>query len=220
MPNYYPVYLNLEGRRCIVIGGGDVAERKIQHLLECGARVGLISPEATPVLQDLAQQGQIEWVQKSYEPGDLKDAFLAIAATDDSKVNREIYFEAERSKVLLNVVDVTRYCVFIAPAIVRQGDITLAISTGGTSPALARRIREELQGYLTKDYADLAKVLAQVRAAIRRQGVVVQPDVWQDGIKDGTMDLITKGLLEEAKERLIAFLVKSAQKSASDSKVG
>lgn len=213
MPTYYPAYLNLEGRRCVVIGGGQVAERKIVHLLECGARVGLISPEATPFLQELARQEKIEWIHKEYEPGDLKDAFLAIAATDDPRVSREISWEAERSKVLLNVVDVTKYCMFIAPAIVRQGDITLAISTGGSSPALARRLREELQGYLTKEYADLAKVLAQVRVAIRRQGVVVDPDAWQEGIKDGLMDLIRRGQLEEAKSRLVAFLVQSAQKS-------
>lgn len=106
-------------------------------LLESGAQVRLISPEATPKLKSLASEGKIDWVQKSYGPGDLSDSLLVIAATDDPTVNQEIYQEAKRRKVLLNVVDAPKYCTFIAPSIVRQGDITLAISTSGKSPALA-----------------------------------------------------------------------------------
>ena len=142
---YYPVFLNLKGRLCVVIGGGEVAERKVKGLLECEARVRIISPEVTPWLRDVAGQGEVDWLPREYREGDLKGAFLAIASTDRQPVNEAVAAEAAREKVVLNVVDNTPLCTFIAPSVVTRGDVTVAISTGGASPALARKLRESLE---------------------------------------------------------------------------
>ena len=113
MPRYYPVFLNVESRPCVIIGGGEVAERKIESLLECGAHVNVISPEVTPGIEKMAQLGTIHWEKREYQQGDLEGGFLAIDATDDNTVNRNVSREAEKSRVLLNVVDVTHLCTFI-----------------------------------------------------------------------------------------------------------
>ncbi len=138
MTAYYPVYLNLTGKRCLVFGGGPVAEDKIAKLRDSGATVSVVSPEVTPAIRDAALNGHVEWRSRHYQPGDLEGVFLGIAATNQRKVNQQIFQEAERLGVLLNVVDDPGRCTFIAPSIVQRGSVTLAISTGGASPALAR----------------------------------------------------------------------------------
>ena len=131
--------------RCVVIGAGIIAQRKVEQLLEANASITLVSPEATDELVALASAGKIRWVERKYARGDLAGAFLAIAATDDTRTNREIHHEAEIEKTLLNVVDVTELCDFIAPSVVKRGAVTIAISTAGSSPALARKIRELME---------------------------------------------------------------------------
>ena len=145
MPSYYPVYLNLEEQRCVVVGGGYEAERKVQGLLESGAQVTVISPEVTTILHDIANRGLIDWKRREYQPGDLEEAFLVVAENTEPRVYKEVACEAQQRRQLLNVVDVTHLCNFIAPAIVRREDVTFAISTSGLSPPLARRLREELE---------------------------------------------------------------------------
>ena len=144
MPDYYPVYLNLAGKRCVIIGGGAIAQGKIGGLLQAGCQITVISPEATPGIRQAAQRGDFTWLERTYQPGDLEGAFIGVAATNVWHVNREIYEEAERLGVLLNVVDDPDLCSFIAPSIVKREPVTLAISTGGASPALARKLRETL----------------------------------------------------------------------------
>ena len=146
MKPYYPVFLDLNARSCVVIGGGPIAEGKIQMLLECGANITMISPTVTAQIKDLAKTGAIQLEEREYREGDLSQAYLVIAATDDNNVNQTIAREAEQHNLLLNVADVTHLCNFIAPAVVRRGDVTVAISTSGTSPALARKLREEIEG--------------------------------------------------------------------------
>ena len=206
MPSYYPVYLDLKGRRCAIVGGGAEAERKAIGLLECGAQVTVISPRVTVVLQDLASRGLIDWVSREYQPGHLEGVFLAIAENDNPRVYVEVAREAERRGVLLNVVDTTNLCSFIAPAIVRRGEVTFAISTSGLSPALARRLREELSESPVMQWADMAEMLAEVRLALRRQGMKPDPERWQQCMDDELLDLFHSGRREEARARLLTML--------------
>ncbi len=164
----YPICLiGLERRQAVVVGGGNVAARKVGELLEAGAHVTVISPSHTPELEALAQAGRIIIVGRPYRKGDLSNAFLAIAATDDAGVNQTIWREAEQQGCLVNVVDDAAHCHFIMPAIIRRGDVTVTVSTGGTSPALARRLRERLETLVGPEYGELAALLAELRPELR-----------------------------------------------------
>ena len=210
MPRYYPVFLNLEGKRAVIICSGQEAERKIPLLLACGAQVTLISPTLTPQLEDLARDGAVTVCRRTYTPGDMKGAYLAIVGTADVALNHEAASEARREGVLVNTVDDIPYCDFAAPAVVQQGDLTVAISTNGKSPAMARRMREELESYLTPDYADLLNVMAKVRITLLRQRIRPRPDRWQEHIDAELRDLIKQGDLQMAQDYLLARLVESA----------
>ena len=203
---YYPVYLDLRGKPCVVIGGGEIGERKVEGLVESSAEVTLISPDVTQRLQELAHAGRITWHARQYRQGDLKGAFLAIAATDVRDVNQAIAAEAQDEKVVLNVVDDAPLCSFIAPSIVKRGEVTLAISTGGSSPALARKLKETIQDSDLLRYADLAGVLSKARSLIKQRGMVVDADRWQEGITESLIDLVDSGRSEEALNVLMSFL--------------
>ena len=161
----YPVSLDLEGRRCVVVGGGTVAEHKVRGLLDAGAAVTVVAGEFTPALRELAARGELELLERPYAPGDLAGAFLTIAATDDDAVNAEVFAEASERKVLCNAVDDVGHCHFAAPSIVRRGDLTISVSTGGKAPALAKRLRQTLSGQFGQEWGVLVEVLAQARAA-------------------------------------------------------
>ena len=207
MPSYYPVFLNLTGKRCVIFGGGSIAEGKISKLKETGAQVTIISPEATPAIQKLAQTGVVEWNVREYRSGDLEGAFLGIAATDKRQVNQQIFNEAEQLGVVLNVVDDPALCAFIAPSIVERGPVTVAISTGGTSPALARKLRETLADDDALEWADLAHVLSKARNNIKKQGVSVDPQRWQCCLTPELLNLAQSGQEEEALEHLMSSLL-------------
>lgn len=207
MSAYYPVFLDVRNRTCVVIGGGNVGEEKARKLLECEARVVVISPEVNAAVRELAEAGKVTWLPRAYQPGDLEGAFLAIAATDSNQVNRQIAAEAEQRNVLLNVVDVTHLCTFIAPAVARRGDVTIAVSTSGASPALARKFREELSRSRILEYADLAPLLADVRKELRRMGVRVDTDHWQKCITQELLDMVQAGRYEDARKALMSDLL-------------
>ncbi len=207
MSDYYPVYLNLKGRPCVILGGGRVAEGKISRLRKAGARITVISPQVTPVIRAAAIEGQLKWCDREYQDGDLEQAFLAIAATNVRSVNRRIFQEAERQNVLLNVVDDTPLCTFISPSIVERGPVTLAISTGGASPALARKLRESLNHDHVLDWADLAGVMSQVRSQVKKQGAVVDPQRWQCCLSSQLLDLARSGAQEQAGAKLLSNLL-------------
>src|SRR3954467_464688 len=155
--------LKLTGRRCVVVGGGEIGLEKVEGLLACDGRVTLIAPEAEPALEKLAQEGSIEWLRKRYERGDLEATFMAIAATNDTDVNIAVYNDAEARAMLVNVVDVPPLCNFILPAIVRVGPLAIAISTAGASPALAKRMKAQIAETYGEEYARLAVLLNEVR---------------------------------------------------------
>lgn len=163
---YFPVFLNLEGKLCVVIGGGKVGERKVLSLLQAKASVKLISPEATPVLQKLAEEGQILWEKRIYQPGDLEGAWLVVAATNDPSTQRSIYDEANAKRVFCNMVDVPEFCSFIVPSVVKRGSLNIAISTSGASPAVARRIRESLEMQFGPEYEIYLKLMENLRKQI------------------------------------------------------
>ena len=160
---FYPVFLNLRGRRAVVIGGGAVAEQKVLGLLSAGAHVTVVSPETTPRLAELAAAGGIDLRRRLYRSGDLAGAWLAIAGTDDRAANAQVWAEAEREGVLLNAVDDLDHCSFIAPAIHREGAITVAVSTSGKSPALAARLRQRVARLVGPAEARLCELLGELR---------------------------------------------------------
>ena len=191
----------------MIIGGGRVAEGKISKLQEAGAKITVISPQVTPAIRSAAKKGELEWCEKEYQDGDLQKAFLAIAATNVRSVNRQIFQEAEGRYVLLNVVDDTPLCTFIAPSIVKRGPVTLAISTAGASPALARKLRESLTNDPVLDWANLAGVMSQVRSELKKQGAAVDPQRWQCCLSSQLLDLARSGAEEEAGAKLLSSLL-------------
>src|SRR3954449_2332410 len=160
---FYIACLKLTGRRCLVVGGGDIGLEKVEGLLACDAKVVLVAPEAIEPLQELAAEGSIEWERREYRTSDLERTFIAIAATNDTDVNIRVYEDAERRAMLVNIVDVPPLCNFILPAIVRTGPLAIAISTAGASPALAKRMKREIAAQFGEDYARLAIMLNDVR---------------------------------------------------------
>jgi precorrin-2 dehydrogenase / sirohydrochlorin ferrochelatase len=161
---FYVACLRLSGRRCVVVGGGEVGLEKVEGLLACGGAVALIAPEATPELERYASEGSISWERRPYAgPSDLEGVFMAIAATNNTDVNIAVYDDAERRAMLVNVVDVPPLCNFILPAIVRTGPLAIAISTAGASPALAKRMKREIAELFGEEYAKLAILLNEVR---------------------------------------------------------
>jgi siroheme synthase-like protein len=160
---FYITCLRLTGRRCVVVGGGEVGLEKVEGLLACDADVTLIAPEVHPELGQLALEGSIRWEQREYRSEDLDRALIAIAATGDTDVNIRVFEDAEERAMLVNVVDVPPLCNFIMPAIVRTGPLAIAISTAGASPALAKRMKREIGALFGEPYAALAVLLNEVR---------------------------------------------------------
>lgn len=162
----YPIGLHLEGRLCVVIGGSGDAVRKVKALLAAGARVRYIHPSVPAQLQKLVENGQVEWLPRAYQEGDLADAFLTIPADRDPEVNRRVFAEAERLGRLCNAVDDTAHANCSAPSVVQRGDLTLAVFTGGRSPMLARRVRKELEQQFGPEYGELLELLGDLRAQV------------------------------------------------------
>ena len=160
---FYIACLRLTGRRCVVIGGGDVGLEKVEGLLACDADVTLVAPEVHPELAQLALEGSIAWERREYRPEDLDGALIAIAATSNTDINIRVFEDAEQRAMLVNVVDVPPLCNFILPAIVRTGPLAVAISTAGASPALAKRMKSEIAELFGEPYAMLAILLNDAR---------------------------------------------------------
>lgn len=203
-PFYYPVSLNIYGKSCVVVGGGEVALRKIKALLQHKAKVIVVSPVFCAELEELARDGKVEARRKEYEPGDLKDAFLAIAATDDKQTNRAVAAEARRRRIIVNVVDAADLSDFILPAYLRRGDLTIAVATDGISPALARKIRIRLESEFGEEYASLVRLIKEVRAELKSRSVTVSPDDWQRALDlDLLVGMLKDGRREQAKKALM-----------------
>lgn len=166
MPRYYPVYLYIKGKRCLVVGGGEVAERKVNSLLKCGAEVSVVSPDLTRRLKELNSKGKIKYLKEEFKEKYLKDIFLVIGATDNSNVNFKVYESANKKNILVNIVDSPELCNFIVPSVVERGALTIAISTGGKSPALAKKLRKELEYRYGFEYAKFLNLMGNLRGRI------------------------------------------------------
>ncbi len=163
----FPVFLKLEGRPCLVVGAGEVGESKVAGLLAAQARVRVVAPEATATLQEWALAGRVDWAAREFEPADLEGAALVVVATSSPDLNARVFRLARERRVLCNVVDDPAHCDFYYPAIVRRGDLQIAISTGGRSPALAQRLRQELEEQFAPEYADWLEALGRARDELR-----------------------------------------------------
>jgi len=211
----YPVNLDLQGRRCVVVGGGKVAEDKIKGLLEAGANVRIISPWLTAALEELSATNQVEVNRKKYSTGDLDGAFLAIAATDDTDTNALVFAEAEELKVLLCSVDDIDHCHFAAPATVRRGDFLMTISTAGKAPALAKRLRKEIGASFGPEWGVLVDVLSEARSealalGARECGFEEWSERWSAALDQDIMGLVCEDKIEEAKNRVLQILLKGS----------
>lgn len=191
----YPVFLNIAGRRCVVVGGGTVAERKVLRLLTCGAQVTVVAPELTPGLDALWREGKIEVKKEPYHPSVLNGAFLVIGATDQRDINEQIYHDGRPKNVLVNIVDDPQRCDFILPSLLERGDLCIAISTAGKSPALARKIRQQLSKVVGPEYGILLQIMGIIRECYRQS----EPDS-QKRLKTYRR-LLSTDILEEIRQR-------------------
>ncbi len=221
---YFPINVDISNRPCIVIGGGRVALRKAKGLLSCGGSVTVISPEVVPDLQKLADDEALVLIKRGYENGDLKDAFLVIAATDDENVQEAVHAEAAEHNLLLNVADVPKWCNFILPATVRQGDLAVSISTHGRSPALAKRLRKELEQQFGPEYDLVLQLMGGLRPIVLDMGMVheknkiifeqlLHPDMisW---LKNNQWDKVMEHLQTELPDADLSFLTPLQQNNS------
>jgi siroheme synthase-like protein len=210
---FYIACLKLTHRRCLVVGAGEVGLEKVDGLLACDAEVTVIAPEAVDALRAYAAEGSIRWEQRKYGgPADLEGVFMVIAATDDTDTNVAVFDDAERRAMLVNVVDVPPLCNFILPAIVRSAPLAIAISTAGASPALAKRMKREIEAQFGEPYARLAVILNEVRGWAKGTLPTYQDrKQFFEGIVNGDPDPIA--LLREGEEEAVRELIAQAQQA-------
>ncbi len=203
----YPVELRLEGRNCLLVGGGKVAERKAMGLLAAGGNLSLVSPRLTDGLREAVAEGRLRWQDRTYRSGDLEGVFLVIAATDDPATNDLVSREAQEANVLCNVVDDPARCNFVLPAVLRRGDFSLSVSTGGNSPLLARLVREELEGRFGIEYGPYVRFLGKMRA--EAMGMLAPPEretFLRELVAGEYLDLIRRGFFEQAEQKAEAII--------------
>lgn len=189
---YYPVNLAIKDRACLVVGGGSVGTRKVKTLAECGAAVTVVSPEISAKLVQMAAEGLIALEKRAYRAADLEDKFLVIGATDDEALNRRIHADAERFNTLCNIADRPEICNFILPAIVNRGDLVIAVSTSGKSPAYAKKLRKELENQFGGEYELLLRLMGAIRERLlsEEHAPEAHKPLFEKLINAGLLDLI------------------------------
>lgn len=199
---YYPIFVQLDGRRVLVVGGGAVAAQKMRNLHPAGPEINVIAPELKEEMTEYHGAGQFAWEQREYREGDVAGYDLVMVATDDGEVNARVSADARRHRIWVNAADDIPNCDFILPSMVRRGSLVLAASTGGGSPALARRVRETLERTFEPWWADLAEVLKDMRDETRRLMIMYSPEAWKEAMDEAFMSLVAEGKKDEAAERL------------------
>ena len=194
MTTYYPIYVELHEQPCIVIGGGKIAEGKVEGLLTAGAQVTIIAPNLTSHLHTLVEQNKVAYISRTYQHGDLAGAFMVICATDQAEINHQVWQEASANRQLVNVVDDTPRCNFIAPAILRKGDLNIAISTGGKAPALAVRLKERLQKEIGPQYERFLELSGQLREPLARNipDFEARKKLWYELVDSDILELLSQ----------------------------
>jgi precorrin-2 dehydrogenase/sirohydrochlorin ferrochelatase len=200
----FPVFLDIYGKKTVVIGGGKVAERKISDLLECNAQVVVVSPQATPVIAEWADRGRISWLPKEFEDGDVHGACMAFLATDNASLNRHVVDICHEQGVMVNAVDDPANCDFYVPAVLRRQSLTLAVSTGGKSPLFARKLKEELNEVITEAYGDFVELLGEQRLIVQNEIADIRDrkKIYEAMVYSDILDLLKVGEKEKARERI------------------
>lgn len=205
---YYPVHLDINNRNVLVVGGGGVGTRKVKTLVDCGARVTVVSREVTTKLQDLAASGEINLEQRSYRSEDLNGMFLVIGATNDMKLNRQISNDAEELNTLCNIADRPEVCNFILPSIVRRDDLVITISTSGKSPAMAKKLRKSLENQYGEEYGTLLRLMGTIRKKLLRQAhePEAHKPLFEQLINSDLIEMIQAGKIDEIDALLFEVL--------------
>ena len=210
MNTYYPIYVQLREQPCVVIGGGKIAEGKVDGLLAAEAKVTIIAPDLTPHLHQLAEEKRITYLERTYQPGDLSGAFLIICATDQPEINHQVWQEADANHQLVNVVDDTPRCNFIAPSILRKGDLTIAVSTSGKAPALAVRLKERFQREIGPEYARFLELAGELREPLAQHipDFETRKALWYELVDSEILDALARGdeaLAREIISQVVGF---------------
>ena len=210
MNTYYPVYIEMRDQPCVVIGGGKIAEGKVDGLLAAAAHVTVISPGLTQHLRELVNQDKVRYLARTYQPGDLSGAFMVICATDRADINHQVWQETTANHQLVNVVDDTPRCNFIAPSILRKGDLTIAISTSGKAPALAVRLKERLQHDLGPEYERFLELAGELREPLARHipDFEARKALWYELVDSEILEVLANGDETSAREiisRVVGF---------------
>lgn len=205
---YYPIYLDIRNRRCLVVGGGGVATRKVATLLACGAEVIVVSPRISDGLKEIMTENQIGYLQRTYSGEDLRDVFLVIGATDDEEENRRVHRDAEQKGCLCNIADQPHLCNFILPSVINQGDLTIAISTSGKSPAFAKHLRRRLQDEFGPEYATLLTLMGAIRNRLLKEAHAPEAHkpLFEQLIAGGLLEKIRSGNPGEIDMLLVSVL--------------
>jgi siroheme synthase-like protein len=222
---YYPIFVDIAEKPVVVIGGGTIALQKMAGLLDAGAQVTVVSPELNDEMQALKDDGKFMHIKREYEPGDIEGYELAFVATDDRKDNERAWQEGRERHVWVNAVDDVPNCDFIMPAIVRKGEIIVALSTSGTSPAMARKLREDIEEFFTEEDAELLDLAAEVRRELREKEIITLPDcprcarngndIWNAALDGIVKKMIKDGDRAGAKERILNLLLMPSAETAT-----
>jgi len=215
MSNYPVVLTHLESG-AVVIGGGEVAARKVEGLLMAGAGVTVISPQLAPALEALVAQGRITALRRAYQPGDLARARLVIAATDDPQVNQAVWQEARERDCLVNVVDDPAHCTFHVPAVVRRGMVTIAVGTGGASPALAKSLRRKIEADTGPEYEQLAALLSELRPQVQASIPADKRAALGRELMDALLPLVRDGKQAQARQTAQEILERAGDQATAD----
>ena len=200
---YFPINLDLRGKRCVVVGGGEVAERRAEALLGCGADVLVVSPKVTTVLQELVERGEVRLAERPFAPADVQSAFLVMSATDSREVNAEVSRLARNVGILVSVADDAALSDFIMPATIRRNAFQISVCTSGKSPALAKRVRQELEDSYGEEYGLLVEILGEIREVVKaeRADQGDRQAVFESILDSDVIDLLAAGKVAEAKSR-------------------
>jgi precorrin-2 dehydrogenase/sirohydrochlorin ferrochelatase len=205
---YYPINLNIENQVCVVVGGGEVGTRKVLTLLECGSTVTVISPTSTEILQRLSNEEKITLIERNYAGFDVENAFLVIGATDNEALNRQIQADCQRYQTLCNIADRPELCNFILPSIIRRGDLIVAISTSGKSPAFAKQLRRELENRFGPEYAVFLTLMGAIRTRLLSQAhePEAHKGLFETLINRGLLDMLRKNDISQINSLLSEIL--------------
>ena len=202
----YPVNLLVTGRRCVVVGAGRIAARKIDSLVQAGAEVVVVAPEVGAEVRAWAGEGRVQLVERRFEPSDVDGAWLVVTATDDPEVNRAAFEAGEARRIFVNSADDPANCSFTLMSVVRRGDIVVSIGTNGRSPALAAYLKEHVRDEMGPEYETLLDLLSEAREEIRSTGRSSEDSDWRAAIDSGILELIREGRESEARELLRSCL--------------